>query len=73
MTPGELINIYSDSTCLAQAASPTRVDGISAEITVSELSGAGPHSFYAKTTDTAGNESACSTATDGYTLTEESS
>ena len=73
VTPGELINIYSDSTCLAQAASPTRVDGISAEITVSELSGAGPHSFYAKATDTAGNESACSTATDGYTLTEESS
>ena len=73
VTPGELINIYSDSTCSAQAASPTRVDGVSAEITVSELSGAGPHSFYAKTTDTAGNESACSTATDGYTLTEESS
>ena len=73
VTPGELINIYRDSTCLAQAASPTRVDGISAEITVSELSGAGPHSFYAKATDTAGNESACSTATDGYTLTEESS
>ena len=71
--PGELINIYSDSTCSTQAASPTRVDGISAEITVSELSGAGPHSFYAKATDTAGNESACSTATDGYTLTEESS
>ena len=73
VTPGELINIYSDSTCSAQAASPTRVDGISAEITVSELSGAGPHSFYATATDTAGNESACSTATDGYTFTEESS
>ena len=68
VTPGELINIYSDSTCLAQVASPTRVDGISAEITVSELSGAGPHSFYATATDTAGNESACSTATDGYTV-----
>ena len=71
VTPGELINIYSDSTCSSQAASPTRVDGISGEITVNALIGNGPHSFYATATDAAGNVSGCSTATDGYTVTEE--
>ena len=68
--PGDLINIYSDSTCATVAALPVHTNALSTSVTVSALTGAGPHSFYAKATDAAGNESECSTATDGYTVSE---
>ena len=62
IAPGDLVQVYSDNTCSTPAAPATRVDGITASITVNELT-VGPHSFYAAATDPAGNKSACSAAT----------
>ena len=69
LTPGDLVNIFSDVACSTQAAIPTRVHGVSTSgITVSEITGgAGPYDFYAQATDLAGNSSACSTVAT-YTL-----
>ena len=67
ITPGDLVQVYSDSGCTTLAAPATRVDGVSRDITLNAISGMIAHSFYATATDAAGNVSACSAAAT-YTL-----
>ena len=66
VTPGHLVKVYSDGGCATSAAPPTRVDGVSADITVDEISTT--TTFYATATDLAGNESGCSASGATYTL-----
>ena len=66
VTPGHLVKVYSDGGCSTSAAPDTRVDGVSADITVSEISTT--TTFYATATDLAGNESGCSASGATYTL-----
>ena len=69
ITPGDLVQVYSDSGCSTTVAAPaTRVDGVSRSITLNEISGTIAHSFYATATDAARNVSACSAGAT-YTLT----
>ena len=67
ITPGDLVQVYSDSGCTTLAAPATRVDGVSRSITLNEISGTIAHSFYATATEAARNVSACSAAAT-YTL-----
>ena len=71
VSPGDLINIYSDAACTTEAATPVRVDALSGEIVVSALTATGSYQFYAQATDAAGNVSACSVATADYDYTHE--
>ena len=68
ITPGDLVQVYSDSGCTTPAAPASRVDGISRSITLNAISGETAHNFYATATDAAGNVSDCSAAAT-YTLT----
>ena len=68
ITPGDLVQVYSDSGCTTLAAPATRVDGVSRSITLNEISGTTAHNFYARATDAAGNVSTCSSGAT-YTLT----
>ena len=67
ITPGDLVQVYSNSGCTTVAAPATRVDGISRSITLNAISGAAAYNFYATATDAAGNVSACSSSAT-YTL-----
>ena len=67
ITPGDLVRVYSESACSTLAAPATRVDGVSRDITLNEISGVAAHNFYATATDAAGNVSNCSAAAT-YTL-----
>ena len=62
---GELIRVYRDSSCTTQVGKK-RVEGTSVTVTVAPLPGGGTYNFYAKTFDTAGNESSCSMASGDY-------
>ena len=68
LTPGDLVRVYSDSTCNTEAATAVRVEGTSATITVAEISGTGEHLFYARAVDLAGNASVCSGTPASYDL-----
>ena len=57
--PGNLVKLYSDSSCTTLAAEAVRVNGVEKDITVNALTSAGDYTFYAKTTDQAGNVSEC--------------
>ena len=69
LTAGDLVRVYSDSSCGTEAAGAVLAQGTtSVRITVSELSGTGEHTFYAKAFDLAGNGSPCSESPATYTL-----
>ena len=51
--PGNLVKLYSDSSCSTSAAAAVRVNGVSKNITVDTLA-TGAHTFYAKTIDLTG-------------------
>ena len=71
MTPGDLVQVYSNNGCSTAAAPATRVEGVSHDITLNAISGsAGDYNFYATATDAAGNVSACSTSAATYTLND---
>ena len=67
ITPGDLVQVYSDSGCTTVAAPATRVDGVARRITLNAISEVGTYNFYATATDAAANVSACSSAAT-YTL-----
>ena len=69
LTSGDLARVYSDNTCGTEAGAAVRAEGGSARITVSEISGAGSYTFYAKAVDLAGNESPCSATPATYEYT----
>ena len=69
LTAGDLVRVYSDSSCGTEAAGAVLAQGTtSVNITVSELSGTGDHTFYAKAFDLPGNGSPCSESPATYTL-----
>ena len=69
LTAGDMVRVYSDSSCGTEAAGAVLAQGAtSVTITVSELSGTGEHTFYAKAFDLAGNGSPCSESPATYTL-----
>ena len=65
VSKGELVRVYSDATC-ATKVGQKRVEGGSVTLTVSTLATEGTYNFYAKAADSAGNESACSSASIDY-------
>ena len=65
VSKGDMVRIYSDSTCSTEVGAK-RVEGGSVEVTVESLSSSGTYNFYAKAVDTAGNESSCSTSAASY-------
>src|SRR5690606_11915148 len=64
---GNTVTLYSDSTCETAIGSATATGG-SQLVATEELTVDGTYTVYATSTDPAGNESACSTATDSYLL-----
>ena len=63
---GDTVRLFTDSSCSTQVASGI-ASGSSINLTSSAIS-EGAHNFYADSTDTAGNQSGCSSATISYTL-----
>lgn len=66
VTNKDQVEMFSDSAC-SNSLGSAQANGPSAVVTASALSD-GSHSFYAQTTDQAGNTSACSTAQVAYLL-----
>ncbi len=67
VTSGDYIEIHDSGTCTNNVGSLTAA-GATVNITTSSLGADGTYALYAKATDPAGNESACSGLLDTYTL-----
>ena len=64
-----IVRLYSDSSCTTVASDEiTHVSGASRDVTANTLATSGTYNFYAKQTDSAGNESSCSSETISYIL-----
>jgi hypothetical protein len=66
LTNGFDVTLFTDSGCTSQVATGT--SGAASHALTSVALGDATHNFYATTTDLAGNESVCSTATVQYVL-----
>jgi hypothetical protein len=64
---GRTVRLYTNSSCttLVSSDNPSASTGMSVEVTTNALSD-GTHTFYAKATDSQGNQSSCSTASTSY-------
>ena len=64
-----IVRLYSDSSCTTVASDEvTHASGASRDVTANALAASGTYNFYAKQTDSAGNESSCSSETISYIL-----
>jgi hypothetical protein len=63
---GDIVTLYSDAICTAATSAPTTASGATVAITTTTLPTA-TYTFYAQSTDLAGNASACSVANVTYT------
>ena len=64
-----VVRLYSDSSCTTVASDEvTHASGASRDVTANALATSGTYNFYAKQTDSAGNESSCSSETISYIL-----
>ena len=64
-----VVRLYSDSGCTTVASDEvTHVSGASRDVTANTLATSGTYNFYAKQTDSVGNESSCSSETISYIL-----
>ena len=64
-----VVRLYSDSSCTTVASDEVNhASGASRDVTANTLAASGTYNFYAKQTDSAGNESSCSSETISYIL-----